>query len=133
LLRQRLAKLEARVRSLLQRPRHVAVQAGVAGGVALGGQASVLHSVPEDADLETKLRFLLNQAQRNQDRLNDVEHRLADLPGEWREEIAATRSALEERIAKELEQQRELFIGRRLLGLACIATGSVVLAIVNLL
>jgi hypothetical protein len=99
----------------------------------MGGSVSGYVSVPDDAPLERKLRFLIDQAIEAQKKLDHVESRLRKLPAEWGQEIAATRSALEEQIAQELQESRELFIGRRLTGLACIVIGSVMLGIVNLL
>ena len=127
------AKVEARTRRLLKRPKNVTVSAGAAAEFALAGRVSAHKSVPDDADVERKLSFLLEQAVESQQRLNKLEYRVSDIPGEWRKDIEDTRSALEERIAHELEQARELFIGRRLIGLTCIASGSLVLAVVNLL
>lgn len=132
-LRPLRARLEGRIRRLLKRPKHVVMQAGVSGGMALGGHAPGYVSVSDDASLERKLSFLMEQAVRDQQRLNELEHRVADMPGEWRKDVDATRATLEARIGQELEQARELFIVQRLIGLTCIATGSVVLAIVNLI
>ena len=128
------SRLAIRIRQLLRRPKtHVVAGAVTAGGVAVGGQVSGYAWVPDDAPLERKLRFLIDQAVETQKQLNHVQSRLRGLPAEWREEIAATRSALEERIAQELQEGREQFIGRRLTGLACIVVGSILLGIVNLL
>lgn len=126
------AGLEARMRRLLRRPRHFVMEAA-AGGITLGGRASGYVSVSDDASPERKLRFLVDQAVETQRRLDDVETRLQELPAEWRKEMEGTRTALEERIAQELHDAREQFIGGRLTGLALIVIGSVLLGIINLL
>jgi hypothetical protein len=126
-------RLEGPVRRILRRPKHVFGKSSVGEFSIRGGRASGYVSVANDAPLERKLEFLMRQAVRDQERLNELEHRVADMPREWRTEVEATRTALEARIVHELEQARELFIVQRLIGLTCIAAGSVVLAVVNLL
>jgi hypothetical protein len=121
-----------RIRRLLRRPRHIVMEAG-AGGIVLDGRGFGYVSVPEGAPLERQLAFLREQAEEAQRRLNELEHRAAEMPEQWRKDVETTRAALEARIAQELEQARELFIVQRFIGLTCIATGSVVLAVVNLL
>jgi hypothetical protein len=126
------AGLTARVRRLLGRPRHLVMEASP-GTFTLSGRASAFVSVSNEAPLERKLRFLIDQAVETQQKLDQVESRLQELPAEWRKEIGDTRTALEERIAQELHDAREQFIGERLTGLALIVTGSVLLGLVNLL
>jgi hypothetical protein len=128
------SRLATRIRQLVKRPKpHVVTEAVTAGGVTIGGQASGYAFVSEEAHLDQKLRFLIEQAVETQKKLDHIQSRLRELPTEWRKEIAATRSALEERIALELQEARDQFIGRRLTGLACIVIGSILLGLVNLL
>lgn len=129
------SNLATRIRQLVRRPKtHVVTGAVTPGGAIAGGVPPFGYaSVPEEADVEWKLSFLLEQAVETQRRLDHVERRLRGLPAELRNEIAATRSALEERIAQELQDARERFIGRRLAGLGLIVIGSVLLGVVNLL
>ena len=118
---------------LLRRPRHY-VMAADAGGLRVeGAEVSGLVSVSDDAPLERKLSFLLDQARQAQERLDALERRQRQHPSEWRTEIQEARTELEEQVASELQKARDLFIVRRLFGLAFIVCGSVLLGVANLL
>jgi hypothetical protein len=123
--------VKSRTRRLLRRPQHVVVTASPAELRLSGGRAYGYVSVSEDASDERKLDFLLRQAQQTQEKFYAVDDRITALDAQLRGEIGLTRAALEARIAEELDRARNQFIGRRILGLLCIATGSVVLAFVN--
>jgi hypothetical protein len=132
-VRRRTATLERFARRLLRRQRHYTMAASAGRFTIKGRTAGGIVSPPADADSDRLLVFLRDQAMETQKRLNELERHVADHPGQWKDELQSVRTALEVRIAEDLERERDLFIGRRLVGLGCIALGSVVLAVVNLL
>jgi hypothetical protein len=136
--RQRVGRVMARVRgqvfALLRIRRNVTIHVdSVVGTASMVGRVSGIVGVGHDADLERKLAFLVEQATQTQDRLNALEHKLDDIPGEWRRDLDQTKGELEELLRQTIDATRETYIRERLLGIACLATGSVLLSISNLI
>jgi hypothetical protein len=131
--RRRASGLERFVRRLFRRQRHYTASVEPGGYKVSGHPVSGIVSPPEDADPERMLAFLRERAMESQERLNRLERKVAAHPGQWHTEVQAARSALEAQMAADREQARDLFIGRRLVGVGCIAAGGVVLGIAGLL
>lgn len=97
------------------------------------GRASLVSGLGPAADLDRKLSFLLEQAQRTQERLNELERRVEDLPAGWRDELRRGLDELERRLERAIRASREMHVYERLAGIGCLAVGSVLLSIANLI
>jgi hypothetical protein len=91
-VRRLLTRAENRLRRWIGRPRSITVLGGMAGSVAVSGRASLVHSISDEADVEAKLRFLIDEARRNQERFDTLEHRITDAVAEWRTQLDQVRA-----------------------------------------
>lgn len=85
----------------------------------------------EDATVERKLAFLLEQAERTQTRLNDLTRELADLPKTWRADVAAARGELLAVVDAKLEAERNAYVRSRLIGIVLLSIGVPIVFVAN--
>jgi hypothetical protein len=122
-----------RARSLVRRGRHhtVFVDPGIASA-KFSGTGSLISGVQAGATTEQKLEFLLGQALKNQERLNELERLAAELPKRWRVELASTRESILETLADTVREVETRRIATRILGVICVAVGGLFQAAANL-
>lgn len=122
-LRRQGGALEARFLALIGRRRDVAVHAGVASAVALGGRVSLLKAPGEAATLEEKVDFLVRRDKEAQDRENALGHKIEDLEAELDQRVSTLRDEMEEHVADALRAAHEYHLPLRRLGVVLLIVG----------
>jgi hypothetical protein len=107
-------------------------QAGVSGGLSIGGRAALVSGVANDASTERKLDFLLDQAKRNQDRLNELERQIVDVPVEIRRELNDMQVESQRKLEATLDLRERRYDRQRFWGIMLVAFGGVLGAAANL-
>jgi hypothetical protein len=87
----------------------------------------------EGLSLQEQVAYLLRRDQETQQRLNAAETEQASHPARWGRDIEEARHALEQRIERRLEDARDVYIRRRLLGVVLLLFGVPILAAANLI
>jgi hypothetical protein len=87
---------------------------------------------PIGAPLARQVDFLLDEAERGQRRLGDLEQRLSEVPAQIAAETERLRQDLVRRFSEQLAASRETYIRWRLLGIVLLAVGGAVQAAANL-
>jgi hypothetical protein len=99
-------------------------------GFSLSGRAEVVRGPPADDD--AKLAFLLGEARRTQERLNELERRVDDEHASRVHALNQLRAEVNAAIGETVETSRLRFIRLRRLGLVFLVAGTTCLAIANL-
>ena len=97
---------------------------GVASTRAVGSlRASVVRGPPPGASDRDVIWWLVAQIKKAQERLNELEGRLDELPNEWRRDISTIRSELEQVSMQLVREEADRRIELRLIGVGFIVVG----------